>query len=196
VSTQPVWAALLGRLFLRERVETKRWLGIGLAILGLSVATGGVSSLGRGELYALAGAILAAGYIVTGRHQRQEWEILPYLLRVYGWAALTLLLALWITRTPAVPKDAGDWWVFAFLALVPTGVGHSLYNYSLKHLPAYAVATAITAEPLGAALLAYGLFGEVPERATLAAAPLVVVALWLVVRPVAAPPVPSRANGL
>jgi drug/metabolite transporter (DMT)-like permease len=182
VSTQPAWAALLGLWFLRERVRLQGWIGIGLALVGAAVAAGGLQAPGRGDLYALAGAVLAAGYMVVGRRERSRLEIVPFLVRVYGWASLTLLVALTATRTALLPPRASDLWLYVFLAVVPTGIGHSLYNYALGHLPAYAVATAITAEPLGASLLAFALFGEIPEPTTWIAAPLVVAGIWLVVR--------------
>lgn len=192
VSTQPIWAALLERLFLRERIPRLGWMGILLALTGTAVATGGLSWPGQGDWLALAGAVLAAGYMVVGRRERQRWDIFPFLVRVYGWASVTLLLALVATGGSLLPGRAGDVWVFLFLALVPTGVGHSLYNYSLAQLPAYAVATAITAEPLGASILAYVMFRELPEPATWLAAPLVVAGLWLVVRSTGGQPAPGQ----
>jgi drug/metabolite transporter (DMT)-like permease len=195
VSTQPVWAALLGRMFLRETVGTRGWQGILLALLGSAVATGGLRGSGRGDFLALAGAVLAAAYMVVGRRERQQWELFPFLLRVYGWASLTLLAALAATGAPILPVRVQEWWLYLFLAAVPTGIGHSLYNYSLRHLPAYSVATAITAEPLGASILAFVLFGETPETTTWMAAPLVVGGLMLVVRGNRATSAPATRAG-
>lgn len=180
VSTKPMWTALMGRVFLDERVTRRGWLGIAIVVLGSGVATGG-GEAGRGDLLAILGAILAAAYMVVGRHERQRWEILPFLTRVYGWAAVTLCVLLLVTRTNPLPAQSGDWAVFVFLAAVPTGIGHSLNNYSLRYLPAYVVATAITLEPWGASLLAYLIFGEKPEVLTWWAAPLVLIGVWLVV---------------
>jgi drug/metabolite transporter (DMT)-like permease len=181
VSTQPVWAALMGQYFLHDRVRARAWLGICLALAGAAVASGGLGTPGRGDLLALAGAALAAGYMVVGRHERQRMDIFPFLVRVYGWAALTLLVALAVTRTQPWPSNPGDWWLYVFLAVVPTGIGHSLYNYALRHLSAHAVATALTLEPVGASILAFFVLGEAPEASTWLAAPLVVIGVLLVV---------------
>jgi len=181
VSTKPVWAAILGRILLKDSVTARNWCGIAIALCGVAVATGGGVGMTGGDLLALAGAVLAAGYMVVGRRERQRHDLAPYLFNVYGWAALTLLPALVFTSTSPWPSHEVDWLVFAFLAAVPTGIGHSLYNYSLKHLPAHVVATTITLEPWGASVFAFFLFGETPEPSTWWAAPLVLLGVWLVV---------------
>ncbi|GAG52924.1 unnamed protein product, partial [marine sediment metagenome] len=58
--------------------------------------------------------------------------------------------------------------------------GHSLYNYVLRHLPAYVVATTITGEPVGASILAYVVLGESPPTRALIAAPFILGGIMLV----------------
>ncbi len=94
VTTQPVWAAIAASIFLRERVPPLGWAGIGVALAGRAVSIGFAGLAIRGDLMALAGAMLAAGYMVVGRRERQSWDTVPYLVRVYGAAALTLAIAL------------------------------------------------------------------------------------------------------
>jgi len=180
VTTQPVWAAIAASIFLRERVPPLGWAGIGLALAGSAVSIGFAGLAIRGDLMALAGAMLAAGYMVVGRRERQSWDTVPYLVRVYGAAALTLAAALLATGRPFTPARAADWWVFAALAAIPTGLGHSLYNWVLKHLPAYVVATSITLEPIGSSVLAYWWTAEVPTRRAFLVAPVIFAGILLV----------------
>lgn len=180
VSTQPIWAALVGRFFLGERVPLLGWLGILLALGGAGLTAGYDRLELEGDLLALLGAMLAALYMVVGRRQRQTWATLPYVARVYGVAALTLGVVAVAKGDSLWPLRAPDWWVFLALAVVPTGIGHTLYNVLLKHLPAYAVATGITGEPIGASLLALWWLGEAPPQSTLLGAPLVLAGILLV----------------
>ena len=53
------------------------------------------------------------------------------------------------------------------LALVSTLCGHSVFNYLLKYLPAGTVAALQLGEPVGAAIIAYFLFGETPAAMVL-----------------------------
>jgi drug/metabolite transporter (DMT)-like permease len=180
VCTQPVWAALMGRLFLRERVPRIGWLGILLALTGAGLTAGYDSLQLGGDLLALLGAVLAALYMVVGRRQRQTWDTLPYVARVHGTAAIVLGVIMVAKGASFIPPASLDWWIFLALAAVPTGIGHTLYNVLLKHLPAYAVSTGITGEPIGASLLALWWLGEAPPERTLWAAPLVLVGILLV----------------
>ena len=61
------------------------------------------------------------------------------------------------------------------LAAVPMLGGHTFANWCLKHMEAHVVATWILLEPLGAALLAWPLLGEVPGIWTVVGGGLV---LW------------------
>jgi drug/metabolite transporter (DMT)-like permease len=180
VTTQPIWAAFLGLLFLGERVPPMGWLGIGLALAGCAGTIGYEGVQLRGDLLAVAGAILAAAYLVVGRRERQVWDAVPYLARVYGAAAVTLAGIAGITGAPLLPAQTNDFWVFGALAAIPTGIGHSLYNVVLKHLPAYVVATAVTGEPVGASVLAYWWIGEAPPVRTLLMAPLILAGILVV----------------
>ena len=180
VTTQPVWAALIGRIFLQERVPLRGWLGIGVALCGSAATMGYTGVQLTGDLLAVTGGILAAAYMVVGRRERQRWDIVPYLTRVYLAAAVTLLIPLALSSATLIPGNRTEWGLLAILALVPTGLGHSLYNYTLRHLPTYVVATAITGEPVGATVLGYLLLGEVPPQRTLMFAPLVLLGIVLV----------------
>ena len=54
-------------------------------------------------------------------------------------------------------------WIFLFLlGIFPTGIGHFLYNVSLKYLPATQASTIILLEPVSGTLLAWLFFQEVP----------------------------------
>ena len=46
------------------------------------------------------------------------------------------------------------------LAIVPQLIGHTAFNWALKHLKASMVAITILGEPIGASILAYFIFGE------------------------------------
>jgi drug/metabolite transporter (DMT)-like permease len=182
VTTQPVWAALGAMIFLREPVPRLGWLGIAIALAGSAISIGFAGGALRGDLMALAGAILAAAYMVVGRRERQRWDALPYLARVYGAAAVTLAVGVLVSGRSFAPARPSDWWVFAALAAIPTGLGHSLYNWSLKHFPAYVVATSITLEPIGSSILAYWWTGETPSPRAFLVAPIILAGIILVAR--------------
>jgi drug/metabolite transporter (DMT)-like permease len=52
------------------------------------------------------------------------------------------------------------WLLVVGLAVGPQLLGHTAFNWSLRHLSATFVAVAILGEPIGSALLAWLLFGQ------------------------------------
>ena len=65
------------------------------------------------------------------------------------------------------------------LVFVPTIIGHSLLNVSMRHLRGQIVTTTNTAQCLFAGVMAYFLFAEVPRLGFYVAAVAVVVAITL-----------------
>jgi len=183
VATQPIFAALFGFLFLKERMPWLAVLGLFLAISGSAVIGAGDFSGGGkpllGDFLALLGAVFVAGYLLVGRVLRKSLPALAYIFPVYLFAALFLGLICLVTRTPLGPFPGRAYlWIF-LLALVPQTLGHSLYNWALRHVKAYVVGVAVLGEPLGAAILAVFLFKEIPGPASFLGAGLILVGVFL-----------------
>jgi len=185
VDTAPIFVALFSALFLREVPGRRQWMGIVLAVagaawIGWGDLGGGAAPL-RGDLLALAGAVLVAGYYVIGRSLRARIEIWPFVGVVYGCAALTLLVTLLATGVPPTGYAPVDWEVFAALAVGPMMIGHTGQNWALRWLPAYVVNLSLLGEPVGATLIAWLLpaIAETPPPAALAGGALILVGILL-----------------
>jgi drug/metabolite transporter (DMT)-like permease len=178
VTTQPIWAALLARALLGERVGRRAWAGIGLAVIGGSAVAGADFSARpeglAGDALALAGGALAAVYLVAGRRSRAELSLGAYAGVVYPVAAAALLLAAAVSGAPLGGYAAGTWVALGLLALVPQLLGHSLLNWSLRWLSAPFVAVAILGEPVVSTLLAIPVLGETPGPLQAAGAALTI----------------------
>ena len=69
---------------------------------------------------------------------------------------------------------------FFLMALGPTILGHNLYNYSLRHLPAFPVGISILGEPVLATIWGILIFGEQPLSSTLLGGLVIIMAIVLV----------------
>lgn len=107
VATQPIWAALLGRIFVKEKVPVMGWVGIGVAFAGCLLTVEFTRIQLQGDLLALLGAVLAAVYLVLGRDQRRTLGLLPYVTHVYAAATCTLALLVWLTDAPWTASRTG-----------------------------------------------------------------------------------------
>lgn len=184
VNTAPIFTVVLSRLFLHERPSGVVLVAIPVAMAGAALIALGDHAASPGSLFgnvlALAGAVTLAAYQVVGRGLRAALPLNAYVLGVWGTAALTLGVLAAAFGVPLIGYGSGSWLAFVGLALVPTIGGHGLANKSLRVLPAPTVGLFLLGEPVGATLMGWLLFGEVPGPWTLVGGVIVLGALALV----------------
>ncbi len=168
VDLQPVWAAILGAIFLRERLNGIEILAVCVVTLGgiLSIVPrwGSGTTTFTGDVLALCGGIAGAGYFLIGRGVRSRISWLRYVFAVYSFSGLWLLIfCVCFYRTLPLPADRDLIWI-VLMALVPSLIGHGLFNLAIRKLKAFVVNAAFFGEPVLATMLAYFLFGESPDR--------------------------------
>jgi drug/metabolite transporter (DMT)-like permease len=183
VSTQPVFVAILGRAFLRERPSRGAWAGIGLAIAGTGIIAGTDFAFDRrallGDLLALLGALWISGYYVLARFLRATKDLVPYITVIYALTAAWLLVGALGAGSSLAGWSGGTWAALAGLAVVPTVLGHSSMNYALRYMPAFRVNIAILGEPMGSALWAALLLSERPGAGTWVGGALILAGIFL-----------------
>jgi len=164
VSMGPLFVGLGSWLFLKERPTARLAAGIALAAVGSVTISWG--DLGRdqdqllGDVLALAGAVMVAGYFMIGRKVRAHHSLTVYIAPVYGVAMLTLVAIVWLGGQPMFGFSLPAYgWLLA-LGLAPQLIGHSTLNWALRHLSATYVSIITLVEPLGSGLLAYVILGE------------------------------------
>lgn len=166
VNMHPLFAIAGGYLFYREKVSAVGLVGAAMALAGSVVIGFGDFRIGGqalyGDLLAFVGAFFVAGYMLVGRGIRARMSLFPYILVVYGVSTAVLLLAAMAYRLPLYPYPPLTWLMFLLLAIFPTILGHTVFNWALRYVKAAAVSVIILGEPVGATILAYFIFGEVP----------------------------------
>jgi drug/metabolite transporter (DMT)-like permease len=160
LAAQPLFALVLQPLVLRVPVTVRNIVSLLVGLSGVAIITGAdldVSALaGRGDLYAIISAAMAACYLISGSYRRAP--LIGYLGVMYAIAGVMLLGAALILGTPLLPARPIDWLWILFLILVPTLVGHTLINRAMHHFPSYVVNLSTLAEPILTAVFAWFIF--------------------------------------
>lgn len=217
VTLQAVFVALGGHFLLGDRLGRVGWAGVLVAVAGGAVIAYGDSRGGPlgalsgnttllGDFLALAAGLGSAAYMLIGRRLRRGRGLLEYVVPVYAIAALALLAALPLAGQPLLRFEATSplvptlgrnaaFALFVLLAAVPMLGGHTVSNWVLKHLPAHTIATWILLEPVGAALLAWPLVGEVPRLLTVVGGGLVLLGAFLTIPRQAGATAPAEPPG-
>ncbi len=170
VVTNPIFVGIFSYLFFKEKQPAELILGIILSFSGsiiLAVGDSGLQGLTLqnpsfllGDILAFLGAIMASGYLMVGSKLREEMDILPYISMVYTFSATFLLITSLFLGLPFTGYKPGSYFYMVLLAIVPQLIGHTAFNWALKHLKASMVAITILGEAIGASILAYIIFKE------------------------------------
>jgi drug/metabolite transporter (DMT)-like permease len=184
VDLQPIWAAILASVFLKERLSGKEIIAI------LLVTAGGILCVSKeifnaspsliGDTLALFGGMAGAAYFLIGRALRTKISWTQYMFVVYAISAAWLLVInLLLVHKFPVPQQHDLSWIF-LMALFPGILGHGLLNLSLRYLRTYVVNTALLGEPVLATFFAYLFFREIPQPHFYFGAALVFVGLIMI----------------
>lgn len=194
----PVFTALLAGALLGERLGTRGFIGLGVAVVGLLlvVGPGGGTEGGRllGDLMFLAGAACWGVYSVLARIASRRFS--PVSTTLYGTALGTLILiplALLeggVARLQAAPADALVG--VAYLAVFGTVGAFVLFNLGVARIGAARASAFALLVPVVGVLSSVLLLGEELGPLTIVGGAIVLVGLWLVEHR-QAPPRPAPA---
>ena len=164
VTLQPVFAFIGTYFFFGERFAPAAVISMLITLIGSFIIGWGdfqVSGLALfGDILALLGAVTVTGYFLLGQQLRRRLSLMMYTFLVYGISSITLLLYNLIKGDAFFPYSMDIWGWFIALAIIPTFLGHSLFNWALKWLSTSTISMGIVFEPIGASILAYFILGE------------------------------------
>lgn len=132
-----------------------------------------------GNFLALIGAFAVSGYLIIGRKLRIKMSLIPYIFLVYGMAALTLIMIMLASGNTPFGYSPKIYLLIFLLAAIPQLIGHSTFNWLLKHLPATFVAVTTLAEPVGSSILAFFILRETPTQFVLLGGCLLLIGIYL-----------------
>ena len=185
VTTSPVFAAVFAWMALKETVGRKTLLAIALCLVGSLIIGRGAVDFGpgavRGNLFAILGAAAFGAQFVIARSLRRTMGITQYAFLVYSAAALILICWAIASGHSFTGFDRINYLWFFLLALGPQVFGHTSLSWALRYLPAPKVAVSVLGEPVGAALLAWAFFGEIPGYTLFAGGALILYGVYLAV---------------
>lgn len=164
VTLQPIFAFLGTYLFFKERFTAGAIISMIIALLGSVIISWGdfqISGMALfGDILAFIGAIAITVYFLFGQNARRRLSLMTYTYVVYGVSSITLIIYNILLQNPFWGYSADYWLIFLALAIFPTFLGHTLFNWALKWLSTSTISMAIVFEPIGASILAYFILGE------------------------------------
>lgn len=183
VTLQPIFAFVGTYFFFGERFSVAAIISMFITLLGSVIISWGdfqISGMALfGDILALLGAATVTGYFLLGQQMRRNLSLMTYSFIVYGISSITLLIYNLVLQNTFVSFPADHWLWFFALAIIPTFLGHSLFNWTLRWLSTSTISMAIVFEPIGATVLAYYILGEVVTPTQWLGGTIVIFGLFL-----------------
>jgi drug/metabolite transporter (DMT)-like permease len=190
--TNPIWVALLARVFLQEALPRQRAIGLVLGAVGVALALDASAEpsagLWRGQLIGLASAwCWAAATLVNKRANLKlgAWS-LSFWQMLIGSLALLAVACIAGERWPG-GLTSSQWGWFLWLAIPASTGSFGLWFMALRRGGATRTSGYLFLAPLFAALLSYWLLGASLSLRQLLGGLLIGVGIWLVNREAASP---------
>lgn len=184
----PAMTALVAVLWLRERANAMRWLGIALSVAGvLIVFSGNGSAAGQSPLLgnSLMFASVVCWALYTALAKRvARFEPLVITVCVMGTGTLLLLpfSAYEMMQAGLEPLPFTGWLGLLYLGAVASGLAYALYNASLRHLDASAVGVYTNLIPVVGVLTGIVFLDEPMSLRAILGGAIVMLGVWITSR--------------
>ena len=172
-SCAPFVAGFLGWILLGERVATRTWFAIGVAMAGLAVMVGSELAVSHylGTLLALWIPIAYAASIIAVRSSKRDNMLVALCLAGLVAGGLS---AIFVTDYALTSRDLI---ISIYLGVFQVGVGFTLVVLGSRYVPAAQVGLLALVEPVLAPVWAWMGVGEVPSLATIVGGAIIFLAI-------------------
>jgi drug/metabolite transporter (DMT)-like permease len=192
VNLAPVAIPFFLHYLVGERINRIEVYGTILALLGVVLLSIRDVLAGGGDVWGNAvcfgSMLLFAWYLALGRKNRDFPSLWLYVVPVYAQAAVLCLLAAipWLGTFEV--SSTREWSLMFGLAVLPTIMGHSLLNASMRHLRGQVVSLGNVGQFIFAGIMAFFLFSQTPPLSFYFASLMVITGVALVVFAAPTPP--------
>ncbi len=171
VYTAPVYVYIY-EIIKGYKPTIKELSGALLAIIGLAILVGFQPEVDlvtiTGNVMAFFSALCLAVYSIVGRKEKDKMALIPYAFWLYMLSSLFLFpFALPTFQISLQPIEILS---LLGLALLPTALGHTLYNAALRQIRSFIPSIIATQEVTGGILLGIVFLAEIPTTETLVGA--------------------------
>jgi len=155
---QPIFAAI----YFKVRggiIPSRAWSGMLIAFLSVALITGIDFQISLrnfvGDLLAILGAALSAGYVLIGSKAQQKLSTSTYTTACYLTCALTGLVIAIASGSQLFNFQARQWWLVVALIIGAQFLGHTMFNMTLSRVSPVIVSLVVFFEVPVSAIIAF-----------------------------------------
>jgi drug/metabolite transporter (DMT)-like permease len=186
LTLEPIFVMLSSLWLFRQKITRAALFSMIIAIIGASLIGWGDFSFSgtalQGDLLSLLGTLAIVIHMLVGKSLRAHMSAFVYSFFVFLFAGLILAFHNIVQGYSFTAYPPKEWGIFLLLALVPTLLGHYLFNWLLKYMNATSVSMTVLGEPIGATILAYFILGEKITLLQMIAGSILLIGVALFIR--------------
>ena len=162
---QPIFAAIYFKL--RGGIIPQRaWTGMLIAFISVALITGIDFQISLqnfiGDLLAILGAALSAGYVLIGSKAQQKLSTSTYTTVCYLTCAITALIIAVASGSQLFNFEAKQWWLLLILIVGAQFLGHTMFNMTLSRVSPVFVSLVVFFEVPVSAVIAFVWLDQIP----------------------------------
>jgi len=186
LAVHPFIVGVGSHLFFKERLSKLAFVCICIAFMGVILMTLGDKGQGStnflGDMLALISGSFLGAYIIGGSQIRKEISMITYVFVLYSVCAIVGLVGSLAAGDDLLGKSSDELLIFLLLAIVPTLLGHTMYNFALGYIKASIVSVTLLSEPITTTALAIILLNETPTIPIIIGGALILSGIMTVTR--------------
>lgn len=191
VTAHPILVGPVSHFFFKEKLSVLNSIGIIVSVLGVIILVMGNKQLGsdtidtfEGNILAILGGIMAGLYILGGRRIRKTVSVASYAFIVYSISSIVLFVLCIFFNSELINISLTDFEILIVMAIIAGLFGHTLYNWTLKHIRASLASVALLGEPLGSTIWAFLIPGisQIPSKYTAFGGAIILIGICLTAR--------------
>jgi drug/metabolite transporter (DMT)-like permease len=162
---QPIFAAI----YFKVRggiIPSRAWSGMFIAFLSVALITGIDFQISFrnfiGDLLAILGAALSAGYVLIGSKAQQKLSTSTYTTACYLTCAITGLIIAIASGSQIFNFEAHQWWLVVALIIGAQFLGHTMFNMTLSRVSPVIVSLVVFFEVPVSAIIAFIWLDQIP----------------------------------
>jgi drug/metabolite transporter (DMT)-like permease len=177
LSSTPLFAALIGRVLLQEKIQLRTLLAISLVAIGIVVIASGSASSGNAALLGDLAAILGSFFLACGFSFVRRFPRISVFSAISCSGLLTALLVLPLASPIAITQADFGYLLLMGLYVVP--IGTALMYLGPRYIPAAEVGLLLLLESILGPIWVWLVFAENPGIYTLAGGAIILSTLAL-----------------
>ncbi|XID94816.1 DMT family transporter [Paenibacillaceae bacterium WGS1546] len=183
LTLEPVFVMIGAYFAFKDKIGKLPLLGLALGLAGAFVVGSGDFRISgdafQGDVLSFLGMLAIVANMLLAKVILRRVSAYLYSLIVFAIAFVCFAVYNGIAEFNVINYMPREWLIFVLLAIVPTVLGHMIFNWLLQYVKPTTVSMTVLAEPVGASLLGLVLFQEMLSGFQLIGGGLIIVGLLL-----------------